>query len=90
MPIPRDQRKCPICGDPAPFVFWIDDEPPIECPYTPAARNVTECSYQMQTAAQRARWMKAVPDAFDENGKLKPGRLADVLTAAPPDEAIIV
>lgn len=88
--LPRDQRKCPICGDPGPYVLWIDDEPPSECAYTPGALNVTECSYQMGKAAQRARWMKALPDAFDESGKLKPGRLADVLATMPPGEGLII
>ena len=23
---------CPVCGDPAPLIFWVDPEPPTECP----------------------------------------------------------
>lgn len=80
MPIPREKRKCPICGDPGPFILWVDDEPPSECPYNPAAKNVTECAFQMKEAKRAALWRREVPEAFDAMGKIKPDGLYLVLT----------
>jgi len=64
------QTKCPICGDAGPFALWGDNNPPAHCPYSPDARNVTECQYQMRRARQRAEWLKLCPEAFDENGTI--------------------
>lgn len=80
---------CPICGDPSAYPLWIDKEPPVGCPHdetwhaghAPSITDVTQCSYAMTKARQRAEWRKALPDAFDENGNMKDGRLADVLRA---------
>jgi hypothetical protein len=52
---------------------------------------ITDCSYQMQKAAQRARWRKLAPECFDENGNIKPGMLTTVLLKAQPaDEPLII
>jgi hypothetical protein len=83
---------CPVCGDPGPFELWqTSNEPPVECPYNPAAKSVTDCEHQMGKAWQSAEFRRLVPDAFDENGNIKPGRAADVLRAfvnAHPDKAL--
>ncbi|MGD9539070.1 MAG: hypothetical protein AB7P52_17695 [Alphaproteobacteria bacterium] len=86
----RPRVKCPICGDPGPFVLWVDPEPPTSCPEGAHVRNVTECRYQMAKAKQRAAWRKARPDAFDTDGNPKPGRLIDVLMSMPPDEPLVI
>lgn len=80
---------CPICGDPTAYPIWIDKEPPEGCPHDeawhaggkPSITDVTQCSYSMNKARQRAEWRKALPEAFDGSGNLKDGRLADVLLA---------
>jgi hypothetical protein len=80
---------CPICGDPNAYIFWVDPEPPEGCPDddvwhgggAPSIKNVTECKFQMKKAWQAAEFRKLVPDAFDRNGKMKPGELARVLEA---------
>jgi hypothetical protein len=74
-------KCCPVCGDPGPFILWATAEEPIECPYNAEAKSVTDCRYQMDKAWQSAEFRKLVPDAFDGDGKIKPGRLADVLIA---------
>lgn len=81
---------CPVCGDPGVYLFWIDQEPPEGCPYTPEARSVTECSYQMRKAAQRALMRKVAPHCFDSQGNMLPGRLAEVLAALPRDVVLVV
>lgn len=92
---------CPVCGDPRAFPVWIDAEPPVGCPHddawmngnAPAIRTVTECRYQMGKARQAAEFRRLVPDAFDADGKMLPGRLADVLTAfskAHPTELLVI
>lgn len=83
--------KCPVCGDPGPFVLWSSSDGPVECPYNPAAKSVTDCRYQMEKAWQSAEFRKLVPDAFYEDGSLKPGRGEEVLRAfvgKHPDKAI--
>lgn len=75
----RLKPKCPVCGDPGPFIFWQTEELPTECPYHPEAKSVTDCTYQMEKAWQSAEFRRLVPDAFDETGAIKKGRLADVL-----------
>lgn len=80
---------CPICGDPSAYPIWIDKTPPDGCPHDEQWTNggarsitdVTQCTYSMTKARQRAEWRKALPDAFDERGNIKIGRLADVLLA---------
>lgn len=80
--------KCPVCGDPNVFPLWIDEEPPKGCPddfdnwgfgYRPQVKSVSECTRQMEGAKQQADFRKLVPDAFDENGNMKPGRFIEVL-----------
>lgn len=81
--------RCPICGDPSPFVLWVDPRPPVECPYNPAAKSVTDCTFQMQRGFQRAAWRKRFPHCFDENGNIKPGGLAHILENTPGEPVII-
>jgi len=94
---------CPICGDPRGFLFWFDDEPPAGCPQdkswhdggAPQIRNVTECRYQMAKAWQAAEFRRLVPDAFDENGKIKPGgetlgRVLKAFHAAHPTKTLVI
>ena len=74
--------RCPICHDPAPFIFWIDPtNPPVECPYNKAARQVTDCPHQMTQARRAAVWRKVCPDSFDANGQMLTGQLGHVVTA---------
>lgn len=83
------RHPCPVCGDPSAFPFWIGDEPPDFCPYDDRHHetgersifSVTECSYAMGKARQRAEFRKALPEAFDEAGNMKKDRLGDVLAA---------
>ena len=99
--IPREQRKCPICGDPHVYSLWVDPELPEGCPEDmawqtggrPAIKNVTECKFQMAKAWQAAQFRKLVPDAFDETGKMKPGQLGRVLIAfgeAHPGKGLVI
>jgi len=94
---------CPVCGDPNAFPFgWYDKEPPQGCPHDdawmmkgqrPMIKNVTECKFQMAKAWQAAEFRKLVPDAFDETGRMKPGKLAAVLLAfqgAHPGKALVL
>jgi hypothetical protein len=96
MMLPRDQRKCPVCGDPGPFRFWVDNQPPTECPYNPSAKSVTDCAYQMAKARQDASRRKLVPECFDDNGRILPGKSAEMLTkwaergGIGPDEKVVV
>jgi hypothetical protein len=64
-------HRCPICHDSQPFVLWIDPEPPKECPY--GADQITNCSYQMDKARGEAERRKICPEAFDQEGKIRPG-----------------
>lgn len=95
------KHPCPICGDPNAYPFWVDPDPPEGCPddrewmqgRAPSIRNVTECARQMRKARQAAEFRKLCPDAFDENGKMKDGRLADVLRTyerAHPGKALVI
>lgn len=96
------RHACPICGDPSAYPIWVDKDPPTGCPEDmrswgeggpPQVRNVTECAYQMRKAAQRAEWRRVLPDAFDRDGNMLPGRLPDVLLAygaSHPGKAIIL
>ena len=68
----RPSVKCPICGDHRPFVLWIDDEPPTECPMGPQVKTVTDCSWQMDDARMQAERRKQYPEAYDENGNMRP------------------
>jgi hypothetical protein len=96
--VPR--YACPVCGDPNAYPIWVTDEPPEGCPddmenwgKPTRVRNVTECGYQMRKAAQRAEWMRLVPDAYDGHGNMLPGQLARVLLAyakARPDAPITI
>ena len=80
---------CPICGDPNAYPIWIDADPPAGCPHDAnwhaggpvTIRNVTECQHQMKKASQAAEFRRLVPDAFDQQGNMKPGQLARVLIA---------
>lgn len=72
-----DKPRCPVCGDPRPFIFWVDPQPPTECPY--GATEVTNCSYQMNAAREAAERRRICPEAFDKNGNIKPGGLAMVM-----------
>jgi len=92
---------CPVCGDPHPYKFWIDTEPPDRCPHDPVEwgdgpptiGNVSECSYQRAKAWQAAEFRKLVPDAFDQVGKMKFGQLARVLRAfadAHPGKGLVI
>ena len=86
----RGFRKfpCPVCGDYGPYALWMDPDPPEACAYDtewhagsgPTIKSVTECAYQMKKAAQAAKWRKACPEEFDENGNMRPGGLARILT----------
>lgn len=91
--------ECPICGDPSAYPLWVTKEPPEACPGDDSwhrggpvtIKNVTECSYQMRKARQRAEWMKVCPEAFDESGNLiRPYGLAMVLEKLPPDTVLII
>ena len=95
------KHSCPVCGDPNAFPIWIDKEPPAGCPqdwswHDGSPREidaVTECKYQMGKAWQQAEFRKLVPDAFDEMGKMKPGRIAEVLGVfqkTHPNKAIVI
>lgn len=95
------RHACPVCGDPGAYPLWIDKEPPEGCPQDLAwqqghprtIRNVSECSWQLAKAWQAAEFRKLMPDAFDDFGKMKPGRLADVLTAFGqkwPNKALVI
>lgn len=56
-------------------------------------RNISECKYQRGKAWQAAEFRKLLPGAFDENGTMKEGRLADVLRAfgaAHPDKSLVI
>lgn len=68
---------CPVCGDPNAYPFWIDENPPATCPNDQSARTI--CSYQIRRGEQQAEFRRLLPDAYDENGNIKPGRGADVL-----------
>lgn len=92
---------CPICRDPTAYPLWVDKEPPRGCPHDESwhgggpvtIKNISECSWQLKKAWQSAEFRKLVPDAFDNTGTMKDGRLADVLTAfamAHPDKAFVV
>lgn len=89
---------CPVCGDPSAFPLWIDSEPPPGCPQDESAmnggprtiRNVGECAWQRRKAEQAALFRRCCPDAFDENGNMKPGRLPDVLASLPPGTTLIL
>lgn len=80
---------CPICHDPNAYPIWIGSEPPLGCPDDESwhqggpvtVKTITECRVQMGKAKQRAEWMKASPESFDETGKLRDGQLAAVLIA---------
>lgn len=86
--------SCPICGDPQPFVFWLEDAPPPTCPDDPAwpRRSMhTICAHQMRKARQAAERRRLVPDAFDASGNILPGQIARVMravAAAHPDESV--
>jgi hypothetical protein len=91
MTLPREQRRCPVCGDPSEFVLWIEDEPPMGCADDPVAlaggprtiRNVTECPRQMHQARRAALWRKLFPAQFDGHGNIVPGGLAHILANWP-------
>lgn len=72
-----DKPRCPVCGDPRPFIFWVDPEPPSECPY--GATEVSNCSHQINEAKRAAAWRPLCPEAFDKNGDIRPGGLAMVM-----------
>ena len=70
------ERKCPVCGDPRPYVLWVGhDGPP--CPY--GAHVVTDCSHQMQEARRIRLWQQHAPECHDNNGNLRAGQLPVVL-----------
>jgi hypothetical protein len=75
--------RCPICGDPRPFIFWVDEDPPEECPY--GATTVTNCTYQMEEAKRQAHWRKICPEAFDANGNIIKGGLTMVMRKLHPE-----
>lgn len=91
--LPRDQRRCPVCGDPGPFILWIEDEPPMGCADDAAGlmgeartiRNVTECPRQMRDARRAALWRKLFPEQFDTTGAILPGGLVHILEHWPTD-----
>ncbi|MBP2290735.1 hypothetical protein [Azospirillum rugosum] len=95
------KHACPVCGDPRAYPIWIDAEPPAGCPHDEtwmdgkprAVNSVTECSYQMRRAAQRAEMRRLCPDAFDDAGNAKPGQFAralEVWAKANPGAALII
>ena len=78
--VDRSIMCCPICGDPQPFIFWIDKTvPPTECAYNPAAKSVTDCEHQMTEARRAALWRKVCPASFDAAGVIIPGQLRHVI-----------
>lgn len=90
---------CPICGDGQPYALWVDRDPPPGCPDDKSAmrggprtiNNITECSYQMAKALQRAHWRKTCPEAFDGNGNILPDMLGYVLERSMrPGETLII
>jgi len=66
----RPRFRCPICGDPAPFIFWIEDFKPEQCPEGDYVKNVTQCQQQMAVARQAAELRKFCPEAFDRDGRM--------------------
>lgn len=80
---------CPVCGDPGAYPLWVDKEPPAGCPHDEqwhsggeaSIKDVTQCAYSMNKARQRAEFRKAMPEAFDRCGNMKPGQLGYVLGA---------
>ena len=68
----RRRFKCPVCGDPRPFIFWIEDFEPEHCPEGPHVKDVTQCQWQMGEARQAAELRRFCPEAFDGNGLMKP------------------
>ncbi len=95
---------CPICHLPDRFLFWIDPEPPKGCPndidedgnlrwgYGPP--QITKlCQRERARAWQQAEFRKLVPDAFDEMGTIKSGRIAEVVVAfgeAHPNTPLVI
>ena len=70
------REKCPICGDPSAFPFWLEDAPPLTCPNDPAwprrsLRGI--CEEQMERAQRMAAMRRLTPDAFDPDGNMLPG-----------------
>ena len=92
----RPKAICPICHDPKPFVFWLDEAPPPTCPDDPAwpERSMNSiCERQLRVARQAAERRRLVPDAFDENGNILPGQIGRVLQiwqAAHPEERLAI
>lgn len=75
----RKGYVCPICGDPQPFILWVDKEPPPTCPDDPAwpRRSFHSiCSRQLRKAEQAAELRRLTPDAFDANGVMIAGQSA--------------
>lgn len=95
--LPREQRKCPICGDPRVYALWVMEPAPAGCaadkswhnggPIT--VTNVAECSYQRRKAEQAALFRRVAPECFDANGNMLPGKLYDVLMKLPEGTELI-
>jgi hypothetical protein len=72
---------CPICGDPGPFVLWIDKQPPLTCPDDPSwpERSLNSiCDRQLRSAEQAAARRRITPDGFDASGNIIPSEAARV------------
>jgi hypothetical protein len=89
---------CPVCHDPSAYPCWVGNEPPAACPYDeawhnggePTIKNVTECAQQMAKAKQAAYFRKIAPEAFDENGKIKPDGWGILGPRLPKDYKLII
>jgi hypothetical protein len=69
-----DPARCPICGHIEPL--WIDP-PPVGC----FDGGTSHCEQAITRAHGEAMRRKVCPDAFDENGKIRPGQIVRVIDA---------
>lgn len=68
---------CPACGRIEPF--WLDKVPTTGCLMGHAS---APCPEVLAKARADAEMRKAHPDAFDENGNIKPGGMVMILNRA--------
>lgn len=93
------KHPCVICGDPNAFPLWVGGEAPDFCANDEtfgegrdAWRGPGACPRQRRKAEQAALMHKGCPEAFDENGNIRPGPewLAMAIEALPPDWVIVI
>lgn len=72
------ERRCPVCGDPRPYVLWRGSmEPP--CIY--GAHVVTECSHQMGEVRRLLVWQQIAPQCHGPDGNVLPGKFSEAFQA---------